>query len=120
MVETSSYAGEVRGSLRGIDTDRFVKSSPGGLLLFANGNVDVEARFLNDNSIVVDHVNSINSFADGLAFIGFLESNREALDLNSWLSPPHIPGGLHISHNMTNLATQTELLMLLARNTPIG
>ena len=74
-VDTSIYAGRIRDVLIGVDSTRFLKNMSAELL-FRNGIIDVGARIQNDNSIVVLHVNSINSAAIEQRSHGFLWNNR--------------------------------------------
>ena len=74
-VSSSRYDGEIKDVSRGCDTAHFFKSMLTELL-FGNGNVDIGARIRNDNSSVVEHVHSINSFKKERRLNGFLESNR--------------------------------------------
>ena len=80
--------------------------------------MDVGARIRNDNSIVVEHVNPINPVTAERTLCGLIDSNRDDLDLNSWLALAHIIGGLNITDEMTNSTTRAKLLRLLARNIP--
>ena len=83
-VETSSYAGAIKESLRGFDTSLCFKR----LLseLFGNENVDVETEVRNDNSCVVAHVRSINSVAKERSLGGLPETSREAIELSDRLT----------------------------------
>ena len=117
MLSTYSCAGGIQDARRGFDTTRFVKSSPAELLL-GNENVDVGTIIRNDNSIVVEHVHSVNSIAEERMLGGLLERNREEVDLNTWLAPVRITGGLNISDDITKSATQTKLSMLLQDKFP--
>ena len=47
---------------------------------------------------------------------GFLESNREELENNSWLSLGHLPKRLNISGNLTKDTSHHILRMLLSEN----
>ena len=59
MVETSSYAWEIRAAFRGFVTARFLKSILSELL-FGNGKVEISTRIQSDNSSFVEHAHSIN------------------------------------------------------------
>ena len=50
--------------------------------------------------------------------INFLESNREELEKNDWLSIWYIPGGINTSGGLTKSATWAMLKRLLIENTP--
>ena len=61
-----------------------------------NGNIDIETRFRNGNSSVVEHVHSINSVTKERRPNGLLESNGGELEANPWLALSHITGPLNI------------------------
>ena len=80
-VATASYSGEIQDSHRGLDNDRFLKSSLEDLLLFGNENVVIETRMRKDNPGVAQQVLSINSVTKERRLSGCLDSNREELDI---------------------------------------
>ena len=100
---TSSYACEIQAAFRCFGDARFLKISPSELR--ANENVDIETRIRNDNSIVVEHVHSINSVTKERRMRGLVGSNIEELDINQWLALSNIMGGLGISDEMARATT---------------
>ena len=72
----------------------------------------------NDNSSLVEHVHSINPVDKESRLNGFLESNREVLDINTWMALSRIMGGVNIPDDMAQTTTQTKLVILLAGNIP--
>ena len=74
----------------------------------------IGAGIRNDNSIVVEHVHSINSVTKGRSMNCFLESNIEELDTSRRLALSHIMGGSGISGETTKTTTRNKLIMLSA------
>ena len=62
-------------------------------LVFANTWGGIPTYVRSDKSTVVYRVESPNTAANGKRLNGFLESNREELDRNNWLSIGYIDGG---------------------------
>ena len=54
--------------------------------------MDIDTIVRNDNPNVVEHARQINSVSKAGVPNGFLESNREELDINKWLALSHIAG----------------------------
>ena len=77
--------GGIQAALHGFDAARFLKSMLAALLL-GNGNIYNKTRIMGDNSIVVEHVHSINSATKERRSNGFLESNREGVGNKSAVS----------------------------------
>ena len=98
MAETYSYAGEIKVLYHCFDPARFLESMLSGS--FGNDNVDIETMIRNDNSSVLEHVQSVNSVDKERTTHGFLGSNNAEMDINDWLTLPHIMGGLGISDEM--------------------
>ena len=96
-------------------TARFVKSMSAGLM-FGNENAQIETGMRNDNSSAVDHVHSIRSVTKDRRSNGFLESNREELETNSWWALSHITGPLNFPDEMAKSATRNKLILSLPRN----
>ena len=96
----SSYTWGIRAAFRGFDTSRRLKSMLSEML-FCSENVEIGTRIRDDNSCVVEHAHSTNSTEKDRRLNGFLESNREELQTNPWLSLSHIMGPLNISGEMT-------------------
>ena len=56
----------------------------------------------NDNSIVLEHVHSINSVTKGRILSGPIHSNREELGNSHWLAFSHIGGSLNTPDELGN------------------
>ena len=84
--------GKYKQRFYGFDMARMLK----GLLaelLFADTVVEIPTYVRNDNATLVRQVDSANAVTRGERLNGFLESNREELERNNWLSIGYIPGG---------------------------
>ena len=115
-VATYSYAGGIRAVSHGFGAACFLKSTLTELL-FGNGYIDIATRIINDNSIVIDHVHSVNSVAKERRLTGPLESKRYELETNPWLALSQIMEPLNISDEMTKTTARRKPI-LLSRNTP--
>ena len=73
--------------------------------LFGNSNIDIVPMILNDNSIFVEHVHSVNSVTEARGPKGLPESNEE-LDANRWFALSRIAGSLGLPDGMDKTKTQ--------------
>ena len=72
-------------------------------------NIDIETRIRNDNSIVVEHVHSINAVTKERGPNGLLGDNRGGLGTNPWLVLSQIMGpALNIPDEMAKYIGDPE------------
>ena len=76
----------------GFDMARMLKGLSADLL-FGNIGVAIPTYVRNDNSTAAYHVDSPNTVTDEKRLNGLLESNREELERNNWMSVGYIHGG---------------------------
>ena len=114
-VPTSSYAGEIKALSYAFDVTRMLN----GILeelLYGNIGVRMPTYVRNDNSAVAYQVDSANTATNEKRINGFLESNRDELEQNKWLSAGYIHGDINTSDVWTKSLSSVKLGNLLDCN----
>ena len=86
-------------------------------LTFGNIGVEIPTYVRNDNSDALHHADSVNTATNEKRLNGFLESNREALEKNDWLSVGYIPGDANTSDGVTKAMSSSTMRDLVTHNT---
>ena len=100
----------------GFDMARMLKVLLAGLM-FGNVGVEIPTYVRNDNSDAVYRADSVNTATNEKRLNGFLESNREALEKNDWLSVGYIPGDANTSDGVTKAMSSSTMRDLVTHNT---
>ena len=113
-ISTCGYAGQIQDAFRVCDT-YLLLTSVLSEFIFGNGNVALATRIRKDNSVVVEHVHSINSVTKERRLDGLLES-REDPETDPWLALSKTAAPLNISAEMAKSRTRNKLFLLMSRN----